>query len=79
MANLALIVEQIKNEITIDSEGKGKASIRAVARLMDVDHASLLSSFKSGEQNPSKLAEMLAEYGFDSGEQISWSEAGIQM
>jgi hypothetical protein len=77
MTNLALIIEQIKNEITVDPEGKGKASIRAVARLMDVDHVSLLNSFKSGEQNPSKLAEMLTEYGFDSGEQISWSEAGI--
>ena len=77
MTNLALIVEQIKNEITVDAEGNGKASIRAVARLMDVDHVSLLTSFKSGEQNPSKLAEMLAEYGFDSGEQILWTETGI--
>ena len=77
MTNLALIVEQIKNEITVDPEGKGKASIRAVARLMDVDEKSLRAAFQSAEQNPSKLAEMLTEYGFECAEQISWSETGI--
>jgi hypothetical protein len=77
MTKLALIVDQIKSEITVDAEGKGKASIRAVARLMDVDHAGLLGNLKSGEQKSSKLAEMLMESGFDSGEQSSWSETGI--
>lgn len=77
MTNLTLIVDQIKNEISVDATGRGKASIRAVARLMDIDHAGLLSNFKDGEQNPSKLAQMLTEYGFDGGEQISWSQTGI--
>jgi hypothetical protein len=77
MTNLALIVDQIKNEITVDATGKGKASIRAVARLMDIDHAGLLGNIKSGERSPSKLAQMLIESGFDSGEQSLWIETGI--
>ena len=77
MTNLALIIEQIKNEITVDSEGRGKASIRAVARLMDVDEKSLRAAFQGAEQNPSKMAEMLTEYGLESAEQILWSETGI--
>ena len=47
MTNLALVVNQIKNEISVDATGKGKASIRAIARLMDVDHKSLSESLKT--------------------------------
>lgn len=75
MTNLASITSQIKSEITIDGDGKGKASIRAVARLMDVDHTSLLESLKTaGGISPSKLVVMLIEQGF---ELQQWNTKGI--
>jgi|GEM_PF-1645463 len=77
MTNLALIVDQIKNEITVDETGKGRASIRAVARLMDVDEKALRAAFRSAEQNLSKLAQLLILQGFDCAEQNSWSQVGI--
>lgn len=77
MTNLALIVDQIKNEISVDATGKGKASIRAVARLMDIDEKALRVAFEGAEQNPSKLAEFLTENGFEGAEQNSWSHTGI--
>jgi len=78
MTNLALIVDQIKNEISVDATGKGKASIRAVARLMDVDHTSLLESLKTaGGISPSKLVALLTEQGFDAGGILFWTENGI--
>lgn len=77
MTNLSTIVEQIKSEIVVDHEGKGRASIRAVARLVGVDHKSLRVTFLSGELEPSKLSLMLVERGFDSGEQKDFSKTGI--
>ena len=78
MTNLALIVDQIKNEISVDATGKGKASIRATARLMDVDHKGLSESLKTaGGISPSKMATMLIEQGFDPGEILEWFDNGI--
>lgn len=78
MTNLALIVDQIKNEITVDATGKGKASIRAVARLMDVS-AEAVSKILRGDVNllENKLAQMLAESGFDAVNLSEWIEDGI--
>jgi hypothetical protein len=77
MTNLALIVNQIKNEISVDATGKGRASVRATARLIDVDEKALRVTFEGAEQNPSKLAEFLMENGFQYAEQILWSQTGI--
>ena len=41
------IIEQIKQEIEVDASGKGKASIRATARLANVNDAGLLRSLKT--------------------------------
>ncbi len=63
--NLELVKEQIKSEIKVDETGKGTASIRATARLCDVADSSLIRAFQSAAQNPSVLAQMLMEQGFD--------------
>lgn len=75
--SLALVLEQVKQEIQIDAEGKGKASIRAVARLVDVEHSSILRMLDSGVLNPTKLAEVLAEQGFEGGVLSTWKTNGI--
>lgn len=74
---LDTILVQIKEEIEIDANGKGKASIRATARLAGVDDKSLRVAFESAEQNPSTLATKLIEQGFMGAEQSSWSRVGI--
>jgi hypothetical protein len=75
MNSLAQVVEQIKAEITVDSNGKGKASIRATARLAGVSDMALRKSFDvSANLKPGKLAKMLTEQGFD---MRTFSDEGI--
>ncbi len=71
------VINQVQQEIEIDNFGKGKASIRATARLAGVDDKSLRAAFTSAEQSPSPLATKLMEHGFDAAEQNSWSHIGI--
>jgi hypothetical protein len=65
MTDLDIIKDQIKDEISVDSEGKGSASIRAVARLCGVEEKALRHHFRGAEKKPSKLAQILVQYGFD--------------
>lgn len=67
MSNLAVVIEQIKDEIEVDASGKGKATARAVARLVDVQHSSILKALNPGALKPSKIAEILMGQGFDGG------------
>jgi hypothetical protein len=76
-SNLTLVLEQVKQEIHVDSEGKGKASIRAVARLVDVSDSSIWRAFQGAAQTPSKLAETLIEQGFEGAAQVAWKTNGI--
>lgn len=72
------IIEQIKQEITVDSNGQGKASIRATARLADVNDAGLLRSLKTAADNSgSKLVEKLVRKGFEGADILGWSQSGI--
>lgn len=75
---IAQIIEQIKQEITVDSNGHGKASIRAAARLADVNDAGLLRSLKTAaDKNYSKLVEKLIRKGFEPADILQWSQSGI--
>lgn len=49
-------IEGIQEEIQIDDFGRGKASIRATARLAGVSHVALIKAFEGGNLNPSGLA-----------------------
>jgi hypothetical protein len=72
------VIEQIKQEITVDSNGQGRASIRATARLANVNDAGLLRSLKSAADiSRSKLVEKLIRKGFEGAEILSWSQSGI--
>jgi hypothetical protein len=71
------VIEQIKEEIQIDSNGHGKASIRATARLADVQDSSLRRAFLGAALEPSALAKNLIQQGFDSAALQDWSEQGI--
>ncbi|MBD2473187.1 hypothetical protein [Nostoc sp. FACHB-145] len=75
---IAQIIEQIKQEITVDSNGQGRASIRATARLANVNDAGLLRSLKTAADNScSKLVEKLIRKGFEAAEILTWSQFGI--
>ncbi|AUB42292.1 hypothetical protein COO91_08409 [Nostoc flagelliforme CCNUN1] len=75
---VAEIIEQIKQEITVDSNGQGKASLRATARLAGVDAAGLFRSLKTAVDNSrSKMVEKLARKGFESVDILGWSQSGI--
>jgi hypothetical protein len=77
MTSLANIIESIKSEIKVDSQGRGFASIRATARLAGVQPSSLVRAFDSVALEPSKLSAMLAERGFERVALGSFSETGI--
>lgn len=75
---VAQIIEQIKQEITVDSNGQGRASIRATARLADIDATGLVRSLKTAVDNSrSKLALKLVRKGFEGVEILGWSQSGI--
>ncbi len=62
---LQKVIQQIFDELRVDSEGKGTATIRATARILGIDEKSLRKTFKSANFSPSKLAQSLAKEGFD--------------
>ncbi|WP_392476480.1 hypothetical protein [Nostoc sp. C110] len=68
------IIEQIKQEITIDSNGHGKASIRATARLADVQDSSLRRALLSAALQPSALAQSLIQQGFSLAALETWNQ-----
>lgn len=75
---VAQIIEQIKQEITVDSNGQGRASIRATARLANVNDAGLLRSLKTAADiSRSKIVEKLIRKGFKPAEILGWSQSGI--
>ncbi|MCC5633268.1 hypothetical protein LC613_37935 [Nostoc sphaeroides CHAB 2801] len=71
---IAQIIEQIKQEITVDSNGQGKASIRATARLADVQDSSLRRALLSAALQPSALAQSLIQQGFSPAALETWNE-----
>lgn len=79
MAQLEItdVIEQIREEIEVDTQGKGKATIRATARLAGVSHVALIKAFDGGNLASSILAKKLIEQGFDGGNLTSFSTEGI--
>ena len=71
------ILQQIKQEIEIDAQGRGKASIRATARLAGVSDTALRKAFNSANLETSKLAIKLMGQGFSSANLSDWSGIGI--
>jgi len=75
---IAQIIQQIREEISVDADGQGKASIRATARLADVNDAGLLRSLKTAADiSHSKIVEKLICKGFEPAEILGWSQSGI--
>lgn len=75
---IAQIIEQIKQEIEVDASGKAKASLRATARLAGVSATAILKTLDSVNQEPSKLAQMLLESGFEAVNLLGWKTEGIR-
>ncbi len=71
------IIEQIKQEITVDASGQGKASMKATARLAGVSDKAIGKALESANLEPSKLAVMLMEQGFDAANLTEWRTNGI--
>lgn len=74
---IAQVIEQIKEEITVDASGQGKASMKATARLAGVSDKAIGKALESANLEPSKLALMLMEHGFDAANLNSWRTNGI--
>jgi hypothetical protein len=77
MTNLTQIIEQIKLEIKVDADGKGRASLRSVSRLCGVSVEAISKAINSVNLEPSKLAAMLISKGFDSVNLVEWKHSGI--
>ena len=77
MSNLQQVLDDIRSEIQILPDGRGVASIRAVARLCDVQPSSLTRQFKGVAQTSSKMTEMLIGSGFDSVALETFSQDGV--
>jgi hypothetical protein len=71
------IIEQIKQEIEVDANGQAKATLRATARLAGVSAVAILKTLDSVNLEPSKLAQMLMESGFDAVNLTEWRTVGI--
>ena len=67
------ILQQIEQEIEIDAQGRGKASIRATARLAGVSDMALRKAFNSANLEPNELAKKLIGQGFDAANLLDWS------
>jgi hypothetical protein len=74
---IASVVEQIEDEIEIDTTGRGKASVRAAGRLAGVSDTALRKAFSSANLEPSELAKKLMQQGFESANLNDWLTAGI--
>jgi hypothetical protein len=61
--------ESIRQEFTVEADGKAFASRRAIARLCDVDHTTILSLLENlaGGKPPSKMLESFAGKSFEAG------------
>ncbi len=71
------ILEQIREEIEVDALGKGKASMKATARLAQVSDRAILKVLESADLKPSKLAQMLIDRGFIGADLNRWRTEGI--
>ena len=65
MENHLELPEDIRAEFKIDVNGKCFCSISGVARLLGVSNQTLSTHFQSPALRTSKLAQSLAEQGFD--------------
>ncbi|MCC5622392.1 hypothetical protein [Nostoc sp. CHAB 5715] len=74
---IAQIIEQISQEIEVDSDGHGKASIKATARLAGVSDMAIIKALESANLEPSKLAQMLMQQGFNAAKLTEWRTLGI--
>jgi hypothetical protein len=82
MSSLAEIIDQAQFEIQVDEQGNGYASIRAVARLCQIDQSGLtksLNTLKATEvEKFSKLAIFLYEQGFQPRSANNFKLKGIE-
>lgn len=69
MSSLTQIIEEIRNELRIESNGTAYCSIRGAARLIDIDESVLRYQLnltnKTAGKNLPKLAESIVEQEFD--------------
>jgi hypothetical protein len=77
LLEIAQVIEQIKSEIQIDSNGHGKASMKATARLARVSDRAILKVLASADLKPSKLTQILMDKGFAGADLNSWRTEGI--
>ncbi|MBE9036032.1 hypothetical protein [aff. Roholtiella sp. LEGE 12411] len=71
------ILEQIREEIEVDASGKGKASMKATARLAQVSDKAIGKALESANLEPSKLAQILMQQGFNAANLDRWRTEGI--
>ncbi len=75
--DLGHVVEQVASEVNIDSQGRGRASIRATAKLAGVSDMALRKAFSSANLEPSELAKKLMMQGFEAANLSQWLSRGV--
>lgn len=76
--NIKAVEFAIASEVKVDESGKATFSIRAVARLANIDFSGLAKTLKTGvELEPSNLATFLIGQGFEGVELSKFSLTGI--
>lgn len=68
--------DDVKKELSVDSNGKTSCSFRGLGRMFTVSPSRISSHF-TDHLKPSKLAEMLMEKGFEGDHLASWAEVGV--
>jgi hypothetical protein len=76
MSSLAQVIESVKSEIKVNSDGKGFVSIRGLARLVDTTQSHISEYISGVHEAPKKMLERLNSVGFE-GVPEDWSQTGI--
>lgn len=78
MSDLEKIIQQIKDEIRVDDEGKGKISVRGAARLSGASNVAIRKALLTGANlEPSQMAQFLIDEGFEGANLVGWAKDGI--
>ncbi|WNZ45227.1 hypothetical protein Q2T42_25910 [Leptolyngbya boryana CZ1] len=67
----------IVSELTVDAKGVGRSTIRGVARMVGVEHSTLVRGFQGGALEHSRLSQMLMDAGFDGGALARFAQDGV--
>ena len=75
--NIEALKFQLATEVKVNADGQSVFSIRAVGRITGVYENTLRYAFSTAQKTPSKLAETLMQYGFDTAQISNFGQTGV--